>query len=104
MKKRSQAVQRELPRPLDVNHTVLRPMGKDDPPLAELQKVILSQPRTMPTSYLKRSAVLSFAMFMQYMYILEQILLSCIITAKICEMNCQTGSVSLLPTPDLCTV
>lgn len=42
MKKRSQSVQRDLPRPIDVNHTVLRPSGKDDPPLTELQKVCLS--------------------------------------------------------------
>ena len=35
--KRSSAVKRELPRPLDVNHAVLRPINSD-PPLNELQK------------------------------------------------------------------
>ena len=39
MKKRSQAVQRELPRPYDVNMSVLRPMGANDPQLNDLQKV-----------------------------------------------------------------
>ncbi len=39
MKKRSQSVQRELPRPYDVNMSVLRPMGVHDPALNELQKV-----------------------------------------------------------------
>ena len=39
LKKRSQAVQRELPRPYDVNMSVLRPMGANDPQLNELQKV-----------------------------------------------------------------
>jgi pre-mRNA-splicing factor CDC5/CEF1 len=38
MKKRSQAVQRNLPRPCEMNATVLRPTGRDDPPLSELQK------------------------------------------------------------------
>lgn len=37
MKKRSLAVQRDLPRPLDVNHAVLRPPNLDTP-LSELQK------------------------------------------------------------------
>ena len=35
--KRSSAVKRSLPRPVDVNHTVLRPLNSD-PPLNELQK------------------------------------------------------------------
>merc|ERR1711983_674193 len=35
--KRSTAVKRSLPRPVDVNHTVLRPLNAD-PPLNELQK------------------------------------------------------------------
>ena len=35
--KRSTAVKRNLPRPLDVNHSVLRPLNSD-PPLNELQK------------------------------------------------------------------
>lgn len=39
MKKRSQAVQRDLPRPYDVNMSVLRPMGANDPQLNELQRV-----------------------------------------------------------------
>ncbi len=39
LKKRSQSVQRELPRPYDVNMSVLRPMGVHDPALNELQKV-----------------------------------------------------------------
>ena len=38
MKKRSQVVQRDLPRPYDVNMSVLRPMGANDPQLSELQK------------------------------------------------------------------
>ncbi|CAB4060899.1 CDC5L [Lepeophtheirus salmonis] len=36
-RKRSQAVQRSLPRPLDVNHSVLRPLNSE-PPLTDLQK------------------------------------------------------------------
>ena len=39
MKLRSHAVQRNLPRPLDVNENILRNAGPDDPPLSELQKV-----------------------------------------------------------------
>ena len=39
MKLRSHAVQRSLPRPLDVNENILRNVGSDDPPLSELQKV-----------------------------------------------------------------
>ena len=39
MKLRSHAVQRNLPRPLDVNENILRNGGPDDPPLSELQKV-----------------------------------------------------------------
>ena len=35
--KRSSAVKRSLPRPENVNHTVLRPLNSD-PPLNELQK------------------------------------------------------------------
>ena len=35
--KRSSAVKRSLPRPIDVNHTVLRPLNSD-PPLNDLQK------------------------------------------------------------------
>ncbi|KAL3882692.1 hypothetical protein ACJMK2_029005 [Sinanodonta woodiana] len=38
MKLRSQAVQRDLPRPIDVNMDVLRILGSNDPPLTELQK------------------------------------------------------------------
>jgi len=38
MRSRSQAVQRDLPRPVDVNMAVLRP-PHTDPPLTELQKV-----------------------------------------------------------------
>ncbi len=37
LKRRSQAVQRDLPRPTDMNHTVLRPLNSD-PPLTELQR------------------------------------------------------------------
>jgi len=37
-RRQSQPIQRELPRPLDVNHAVLRPMGRDDPNLNDLQK------------------------------------------------------------------
>lgn len=37
-RRQSQAVQRDLPRPLDVNMTVLRPTHMQDPPLTELQK------------------------------------------------------------------
>ena len=35
---RSQVVQRDYPRPTDVNHTVLRPKGAGDPQLTELQR------------------------------------------------------------------
>ena len=37
LKRRSQAVQRDLPRPTDMNHSVLRPLNSD-PPLTDLQK------------------------------------------------------------------
>jgi len=37
LKRRSQSVQRDLPRPLDMNHTVLRPLNSD-PPLTDLQR------------------------------------------------------------------
>ena len=36
---RSQVVQRDYPRPVEVNKTVLRPAGPNDPQLSELQKV-----------------------------------------------------------------
>lgn len=38
MKLRSHAVQRSLPRPLDINENILRNVGPDDPPLSELQR------------------------------------------------------------------
>ncbi|XP_005097398.1 cell division cycle 5-like protein [Aplysia californica] len=38
LKLRSQAVQRELPRPFDVNTNIMRPSGPNDQPLTELQK------------------------------------------------------------------
>lgn len=38
MKLRSQPVQRDLPRPADINNYVLRVVGHGDPPLTELQK------------------------------------------------------------------
>ena len=38
LKKRSQAVQRELPRPVDVNSSVLRPTNQSDPALSEIQR------------------------------------------------------------------
>jgi pre-mRNA-splicing factor CDC5/CEF1 len=37
LKRRSKAVQRDLPRPTDMNHTVLRPLN-GDPPLTDLQR------------------------------------------------------------------
>lgn len=37
LKRRSQSVQRDLPRPTDMNHTVLRPLNAD-PPLTDLQR------------------------------------------------------------------
>lgn len=37
LRRRSQAVQRDFPRPLDMNHTVLRPLNSD-PPLTDLQR------------------------------------------------------------------
>ena len=37
MKRRSQPVQRDLPRPTDMNHSVLRPLNSD-PPLSDLQR------------------------------------------------------------------
>jgi len=38
LKKRSQSVQRDLPRPVDVNSSVLRPMNQPDQPLSEIQR------------------------------------------------------------------
>lgn len=38
MKLRSQAVQRDLPRPADINTNIMRPTGPSDPVLTELQK------------------------------------------------------------------
>ncbi|CAH1799753.1 unnamed protein product [Owenia fusiformis] len=38
MRLRSQPVQRDLPRPSEMNHTVLRPIDARDPPLTDLQK------------------------------------------------------------------
>ena len=40
---RSQAVQREMPRPTDVNSNILRVVGASDPALTELQKVCLTE-------------------------------------------------------------
>ncbi len=37
LRRRSQAVQRDLPRPLDMNETILRPLNSD-PPLTDLQR------------------------------------------------------------------
>ena len=37
-RRQSQTVQRDLPRPLDVNNAILRP-AKSDVPLSDLQKV-----------------------------------------------------------------
>ena len=37
LKRRSQSVQRDLPRPLDMNHSVLRPLNSE-PPLTDLQR------------------------------------------------------------------
>ena len=36
LRQRSQAVRRDLPRPSDMNHSILRPLNSD-PPLTELQ-------------------------------------------------------------------
>lgn len=41
LRMRSQAVQREMPRPTDVNSNILRVVGPSDPALNELQKVCL---------------------------------------------------------------
>ncbi|KAK7108189.1 cell division cycle 5-like protein [Littorina saxatilis] len=38
LKRRSQSVQRDLPRPVDINSAVMRPNGPNDAPLTELQK------------------------------------------------------------------
>ncbi|CAG5131481.1 unnamed protein product, partial [Candidula unifasciata] len=38
LKQRSQVIQRDLPRPSDVNTNIMRPSGPNDPPLTELQK------------------------------------------------------------------
>lgn len=38
LKKKSQAVQRNLPRPIEVNHAILKPTGQTDAPLTELQE------------------------------------------------------------------
>ena len=50
---RSQAVQREMPRPTDVNSNILRVVGPNDPALTELQKVCLA-------SWWKSKDVVSF--------------------------------------------
>ena len=39
LKRRSQPVQRDLPRPSDVNQNIMRKVGPNDPPLNDLQKV-----------------------------------------------------------------
>ena len=39
LKRRSQSVQRDLPRPVEINSAVMRPTGPNDPPLTDLQKV-----------------------------------------------------------------
>ena len=39
MKKRSMAIQRDLPRPADMNSSIMRKIGPSDAPLSELQKV-----------------------------------------------------------------
>ena len=41
MKKRSMAVQRDLPRPADMNSNIMRKVGSNDAPLSDLQKVRL---------------------------------------------------------------
>ena len=38
---RSQSVQRDMPRPTDVNSNILRVVGPGDPPLTDLQKVCI---------------------------------------------------------------
>lgn len=38
MKKQSEAVRRNLPRPIEVNHAILKPTGATDAPLTELQE------------------------------------------------------------------
>ena len=38
LKKQSQAVRRNLPRPIEVNHAILKPTGPTDAPLTELQE------------------------------------------------------------------
>jgi len=39
MAKRSQPVQRDLPRPADMNSNIMRRVSPNDPPLNDLQKV-----------------------------------------------------------------
>ena len=39
LKSQSHAVQRSLPRPVDVNENILRDVGPNDPALSDLQKV-----------------------------------------------------------------
>lgn len=50
MKLRSQPVQRELPRPLDVNMANLRPLNSADTPLTELQRVSVASVTSILTS------------------------------------------------------
>ena len=40
MKKRSQAVQRDLPRPTEISSSILRPVNAQDMQLTDLQKVL----------------------------------------------------------------
>lgn len=42
MKKRSMPVQRELPRPAEMNPGIMRKVGPNDAPLSDLQKVSFS--------------------------------------------------------------
>lgn len=42
LRMRSQSVQREMPRPTDVNSNILRVVGPNDPALTELQKVSMA--------------------------------------------------------------
>ena len=49
-KRRSQPVQRDLPRPTDMNHSVLRPLNSD-PPLSDLQRAEELIKREMVVTY-----------------------------------------------------
>lgn len=58
MRRRSQAVQRDLPRPTEINPAMLRPMGPNDPPLTDLQRVKTTEKKNLSSSIVSLSSLL----------------------------------------------